>query len=57
MSPHGTATRARGNYALMSSSPCIDTGMLLSWMTDGATDLVGAPVSSARPRIWAATSA
>ncbi|MGI6100024.1 MAG: right-handed parallel beta-helix repeat-containing protein [Kiritimatiellia bacterium] len=34
---------ARGNYALMSSSPCIDTGMLLSWMTDGATDLVGAP--------------
>lgn len=34
---------ARGNYALSSSSPCIDTGMLLAWMTYGATDLADAP--------------
>ncbi len=40
------------DYTLKSSSPCVGSGMVLPWMTDGVTDLAGQPrIFGARPDI------
>jgi hypothetical protein len=34
---------ARGDYTLEVKSPCREVGLMLDWMTNGSTDLLGNP--------------